>query len=87
MNQYLSRRNAMRAILPAILATTVVATAKAEPQPLMQKALLALKNAESSLESATHDKGGHRVAALKLVREAIAQVEKGMSFDDRTPRR
>ena len=66
----------MRAMLPAILATAVVATAKGESQPLMQKALLALKNAEASLESATHDKGGHRVAALKLVREAIGQVEK-----------
>jgi hypothetical protein len=87
MIQNLSRRNAMRAMLPAAAGLAAVATAKAEPQPHMQRALAALKTAESNLESATPDKGGHRVAALKLVREAMEQVDKGMRFDDRNPRR
>src|SRR5947209_13373775 len=54
-----------------------------EDQPHMQAALDALKQAEQHLNEAKHDKGGHRVAALKATREAIKHVEMGMKAGDK----
>ena len=54
-----------------------------EDQPHMQAALDALKQAEQHLNEAKHDKGGHRVAALKATREAIRHVEMGMKVADK----
>src|SRR5215471_12778768 len=62
-------------------APTVVADD--EDQPHMQAALDALKQAEQHLNEAKHDKGGHRVAALKATRDAIKHVEAGMKFADK----
>jgi Spy/CpxP family protein refolding chaperone len=56
--------------------------AQAEPQPNMQAALRSLEEAKASLEKATSDKGGHRVAAIKLTKEAIEQVKKGIEHDE-----
>ncbi len=58
-------------------------TAFAERQPRMRAALELLKKAEYQLEHASHDKGGHRVAALKHTREAIRHIRKGIRFDNR----
>ena len=52
-------------------------------QPHMQAALEHLRAAKGELDRAEADKGGHRVRALKLVNEAIEQVEKGIGFDRR----
>jgi hypothetical protein len=52
-------------------------------QPHMQAALDHLKAAKTELEKADEDKGGHRVKALRLVNDAMVQVEKGISFDRR----
>jgi len=52
-------------------------------QPHMHAALDHLKAAKAELDAADSDKGGHRVAALRLVNDAIVQVEKGMRFDAR----
>lgn len=60
-----------------------VGEAQAEPQPHMKAALASLLAAEGQLDKATSDKGGHRVAALKATREAIAETKKGMEFDDK----
>ena len=46
-------------------------------QPHMKAALKALKKAESELQKAKHNKGGHRVKALSLVRDAIKEVQAG----------
>ena len=54
-----------------------------EDQPHMQAALDALKQAEQHLNEAKHDKGGHRVAALKATREAIKHVEMGMKAGEK----
>ena len=51
-------------------------------QPAM---LAAKKEAESAIESlknATIDKGGHRVAAIKHLEAAIAEIEAGIAFDN-----
>ena len=57
--------------------------ATAEKQPRMRAALHNLKQAENQLSKASHDKGGHRVAALAATRAAIAQVKEGIKHDNR----
>ncbi|MCA9617531.1 MAG: hypothetical protein KC731_00830 [Myxococcales bacterium] len=61
---------------------TAIPEAGAEAQPHMRAALATLRTAESQLVKATHDKGGHRIAALAATRQAIAQVEKGIAYDN-----
>ena len=53
-----------------------------EAQPHMKAALATLKVAKGQLQKATPDKGGHRVAAIALVNDAIGEVEKGIAYDD-----
>ncbi|MEO7094526.1 MAG: hypothetical protein ABI175_14820 [Polyangiales bacterium] len=57
--------------------------AHADPQPKMVTALEHLQLAQQKLENATPDKGGHRVAAIKLTKEAIVQVNKGIEYDNK----
>ena len=87
MTRRISRREAVGAIAAAVGAgTVVVATARTtEQQPHMTTALDLLRKAQAELAAATADKGGHRVAAERLVREAIGEVEKGISFDNHHP--
>jgi hypothetical protein len=49
-------------------------------QPHMQNALGDLQSAQGELSVALPDKGGHRVAALNLVNQAIGQVRQGMAY-------
>jgi hypothetical protein len=58
-------------------------TVSADAQPKMHNALDHLRSAEAALQNATHDKGGHRVKALQLTRQAIDQVKAGIKFDNR----
>ncbi|PYX33458.1 MAG: hypothetical protein DMG77_00605 [Acidobacteria bacterium] len=53
-----------------------------EPQPEMSAAIQHLREAQNNLEAASHDKGGHRVRALELINQAMAEVEAGMRYDD-----
>ena len=48
-------------------------------QPHMQNALGYLQSARSELQVAIADKGGHRVAAINLVNQAITQVQAGIA--------
>ncbi len=48
-------------------------------QPHMQNALGYLQSARSELQQAMADKGGHRVAAINLVNQAITQVQAGIA--------
>ena len=75
---------ALVAMLVAMLGRDAgVPSATADVQPKMQQALTDLKNAAMSLQNATHDKGGHRAKALKLTKEAIVEVERGIKFDNK----
>jgi hypothetical protein len=47
-------------------------------QPLMHNALNDLQAARNALARALADKGGHRVRALALVEQAIAEVKAGI---------
>jgi hypothetical protein len=63
--------------IPAAVATTPVAV---ENQPHMREALEALRQARNQLAQAEEDKGGHRVAALAAVDEAIKQTQEGINY-------
>jgi hypothetical protein len=79
----LSRRQFGVALSGAVTVLAVAKAAAAEPQPRMRSALRSLRLAERELAKADDDKGGHRVAALELVRRAIAETEAGIAFDNR----
>ena len=53
-----------------------------QPQPEMTAAIQNLREAQQNLQAASHDKGGHRTRALELVRQAIAEVEAGIQYDN-----
>jgi hypothetical protein len=53
-----------------------------QPQPEMAAALQNLREAQRNLESASRDKGGHRVKALERIQQAIAEVEAGIQYDN-----
>jgi hypothetical protein len=68
----------------AVIGTAVAMTASfaagfaLAAQPHMQGALQALRNSKAELEAALPDKAGHRVKAIGLVDEAIAEVQAGI---------
>lgn len=57
-------------------------TPKPENQPEMQSALEHLREAKKALESATHDKGGHRAKAIQHVDAAMREVQAGIQYDN-----
>ena len=58
---------------------------KAESQPEMTAALNHLREAQKDLETASHDKGGHRSKALEHVKQAISEVQQGIQYDNTHP--
>ena len=48
-------------------------------QPHMQNALAALQTAQHELRIAEENKGGHRANALRLVNQAITEVQAGIA--------
>ncbi len=78
----LSRRDSLRNIVAmgvAIGATAVATTAAEAAQPHMERALADLQAALGQLQVAAPNKGGHRVKAMELVRQAIAETRRGMA--------
>lgn len=83
MNVWKLSTAAFATLFAATLALQAVPTADADRQPQMRDALVKLKAAANTLQRATADKGGHRVIAIRLTNEAIAEVEKGIAFDNK----
>jgi len=78
------RRNILRSlVLIVLLAVAFISGQLSAAQPQMQAALSNLREARRHLEAATSDKGGHRERALQLVKDAIDETEKGITFDRR----
>ena len=48
----------------------------------MERALASLYQALGELRQATSNKGGHRVKAMELVSQAIAETQSGIEFAD-----
>ncbi|HXA18896.1 MAG TPA: hypothetical protein VN380_18020 [Thermoanaerobaculia bacterium] len=70
-------------LVVAAIASGFVAGRASADQPHMQAAIEHLRLAKVELEKADRDKGGHRENALRLTRDAIAEVERGINFDRR----
>jgi hypothetical protein len=64
---------------------SLMRSAHADEQPRMDSGLEHLKAAKNALDSASHDKGGHRVKALQATVTAIKEVEEGIDFDNKHP--
>ena len=75
-------RRDLLAAAPALGVAAVLAasTEARADQPHMDAALDALKSARRELDAATADKGGHRGNALRLVKQAMVEVERGIDF-------
>lgn len=79
----LSRRAVITKLFPAALVAMIYPSlASAEEQPRMRSAMEALRRAQSELEAASSDKGGHRARALDYVKRAIVEVDRGIAFDN-----
>lgn len=65
--------------LAALLVAGFTVGRASAAQPHMQVALDHLVAARGELQSAAHDKGGHRVNALRLVNDAIREVREGIA--------
>jgi hypothetical protein len=59
----------------------LAAAAAAEPHPELRAAMANLRDAREHLDHAAHDFGGHRVAAIKAVDQAIHEVNEAMKYD------
>ena len=57
-----------------------------EPQPEMDAAMQHLREAQQALQSASSDKGGHRVNALQLINQAMGEVQAGIQYDNQYDR-
>lgn len=74
----LNLRLAALAVFFAVFFALVGAGAVLAAQNHMENALTSLQTAQTELNAASADKGGHRNAALKDIQDAISQVKQGM---------
>lgn len=81
MKSTLARRIGLPALFlsGAIIGSAITGVAFAS-QPHMVNALHDLQAAQSQLNAAAQDKGGHRDNALSLVSQAISQVRAGIAY-------
>ncbi|HWN08329.1 MAG TPA: hypothetical protein VNO50_03500 [Pyrinomonadaceae bacterium] len=74
----------LRKYIPgSLLLLMVFASLSYAQQPLMTAARADLLQARAQLNSARHNKGGHRVKAIGYINSAIAEVNAGIRFDRR----
>jgi len=70
------------ALLFTVAAPVVPATPPPVPDhPQIHDAIAALRNAKSHLESAKHDYGGHRGAAISSINSALEQLEICLKYE------
>lgn len=84
MNIWKASTVALAFVLTGVIANSTIQSASAadgENQRKMEAALENLNDAQTKLENATADKGGHRVKALKAVKEAIKETKAGIEYD------
>ncbi len=74
-----SRRRLAGIAAVAAIAAAGFAAGSYAAQPHMQNALAALQSARAELQVAESNKAGHRVAAIRLVNQAIGEVQAGIA--------
>ncbi len=68
------------AFATAFIASVGIGAVRADgKQPHMTDAKAALELAKSDLDIAKHDKDGHRVKAIGIIKDAIKEVEAGIA--------
>jgi len=80
MSKISSRTILTALLIGALFVVTFIAGRVTADQPHMRAALSSLQVAQSELQQAVPDKGGHRVRALELVNQAIVEVQAGIEF-------
>jgi hypothetical protein len=78
-SQIARRRLTVAAGAALLLGVGFAAGGVVAAQPHMTNALHALQNAQAQLQEAVADKGGHRVNALRLINDAIGEVQAGIA--------
>jgi hypothetical protein len=78
----LSRRRLLTITVGALTASSVLApgTTALAYQGNMERALSELQTALRSLREATPDKGGHKATAVRLIEQAVSEVQAGIDF-------
>ena len=81
------KRTVLGVAIGILLCVTAAYAAKTKwPwHPVLQKAENQLRNAKTTLEHATHDCGGHRVKAIGLIDQAMAEVKAGRDYANAHP--
>ncbi len=79
MSFIIRHRVAAIAVVSALAGAGCAAGVTYAAQPHMQNALGALQNARNELQNAAADKGGHRISAMRLIDQAIAEVRAGIA--------
>jgi hypothetical protein len=74
-------KTAAGAALLAVAIGVAAGTVAAERHPEIARAQRALQRVKGDLEHAGHDFGGHRVAALKLIDQALGELQAARQFD------
>jgi hypothetical protein len=68
--------------IPAMAASPAPITLQArEPHPEIRSAIMSLERAKYAMQHASHDFGGHRVAALAATDKAIEQLRIALKYD------
>jgi hypothetical protein len=77
-----SRRRLLKVTAAAVAASSILApgTKAFAYQGNMERALSELQAALRSLRDATPDKGGHKATAVRLIEQALSEVQAGIDF-------
>jgi hypothetical protein len=78
----MSKKSLITALVVVCLIVGISESVWAEKQPHMRASLVHLMKAKEQMEKAVPDKGGHRVAALKLIDQAIEEVKAGVELSN-----
>lgn len=76
----MKRKNALAAFL-FLMFLAVASFAIVPDQPFMQAARTDLQKARAALQRAERNKGGHRANAIGLINSAIAEINRGITYD------
>jgi len=79
MTSFFGRQSAAIGLCAALAAGGFAVGVAYAAQPHMQAALGLLQNAKGELQAAEANKAGHRANAIRLVNDAIAEVQAGMA--------
>jgi hypothetical protein len=68
-------------LICSLIAIATFAAPIVQAGPMQHAAQLTQEAHDVLQNGATTDKGGHRVAAMKLLKQALAEINAGMEFD------